>query len=92
MIAHDKHEKKLVDLFSEVGYSLAGITPFSNADKFYFYKKDSKHLYNIEVIYNGKGYCLKVGKENVFKVIDLTYSLTWQQLVDNIVLFEKKGG
>jgi hypothetical protein len=28
----------------------------------------------------------------VFKVIDLTYSLTWQQLVDNIVLFEKKGG
>jgi hypothetical protein len=48
-------------------------------------------MYNIEVIYNGKGYCLKVGKENVFKVIDLTYSLTWQQLVDNIVLFEKKG-
>jgi hypothetical protein len=28
----------------------------------------------------------------VFKVIDLKYSLTWQQLVDNIVLFEKKGG
>jgi hypothetical protein len=27
----------------------------------------------------------------VFKVIDLKYSLTWQQLVDNIVLFEKKG-
>jgi hypothetical protein len=71
---------------------LAGVTPFSNADKFYFYKKGAKHMYNIEVIYNGKGYCLKVGKENVFKVIDLTYSLTWQQLVDNIVLFEKKGG
>jgi hypothetical protein len=27
----------------------------------------------------------------VFKVIDLKYSLTWKDLVDNIVLFNKKG-
>jgi hypothetical protein len=91
MIAHDKHEKMLVESLSEVGYSLVGITPFQNADKFYFYKKDSKHMYNIEIIYNGHGYCLKVGKENVFKVIDMKYSLTWENLIDNIVLFNKKG-
>jgi hypothetical protein len=27
----------------------------------------------------------------VFKVIDLKYSLTWETLIDNIVLFNKKG-
>lgn len=91
MIAHDRHEKKLVSALEEVGYSLVGITPFLNADKFYFYKKDNKNMYNIEVIFNGQGYCLKVGKENVFKVIDMKYTLTWQQLIDNIVLFNEKG-
>jgi hypothetical protein len=91
MIAHDKHEKKLVGALENIGYSLVGITPFLNADKFYFYKKDNRHLSNIEIIYNGKGYCLKVGKENAFKIIDLKYSLTWKQLIDNIVLFNEKG-
>ena len=91
MIAHDKHEKKLVGALEEIGYSLVGITPFANADKFYFYKKDNRNLSNIEIIYNGKGYCLKVGQENAFKIIDLKYSLTWEQLIDNIVLFNEKG-
>ena len=92
MIAQDRHEKKLIAALSEIGYSLLGITPFANADKFYFYKKDNKHISNIEIIYNGKGYCLKVGQENALKIIDLTYSLTWEQLIDKIVLFNSKGG
>jgi len=92
MIAHDKHEKKLVSALSEVGYTLLGITPFSNADKFYFYKKVGGHLYNIEIMYNGKGYCLKVGQENGFKIIDLKYDLTWELLIDKIMLFNLKEG
>lgn len=92
MIAHDRHEKKLVGALEKVGYSLLGITPFANADKFYFYKKKNKSMSNIEIIYNGQGYCLKLGKENSLRVVDLKYSLTWQQLIDNIVLFNSKGG
>ncbi len=91
MLAQDKHEKKLVSALSEVGYTLLGITPFRNADKFYFYKKVDGHLYNIEIMYNGKGYCLKVGQENGFRIIDLKYDLTWQQLIDKIVLFNEKA-
>lgn len=91
MNTQDKHEKKLVSALSEVGYTLLGITPFTNADKFYFYKKIDGRLYNIEIMYNGKGYCLKVGQENGFKVIDLKYDLTWEQLIDKIVLFNEKG-
>ena len=92
MLAQDKHEKKLVSALSEVGYTLLGITPFTNADKFYFYKKVNGELYNIEIMYNGKGYCLKVGENNGFKIIDLKYDLTWEQLIDKIVLFNKKVG
>jgi hypothetical protein len=92
MIAHDKHERKLVSALSEVGYTLLGITPFKNADKFYFYKKVNGELYNIEIMYNGKGYCLKVGQDNAFKIIDLKYDLTWEQLIDKIVSFNTKGG
>lgn len=92
MLAQDKHEKKLVSALSEVGYTLLGITPFRNADKFYFYKKVNGELYNIEIMYNGKGYCLKVGENNGFKIIDLKYDLTWEQLIDKIVLFNRKVG
>lgn len=91
MLAQDKHEKKLVSALSEVGYTLLGITPFTNADKFYFYKKVNGELYNIEIMYNGKGYCLKVGENNGFKIIDLKYDLTWKELIDKIVLFNEKA-
>lgn len=91
MLAQDKHEKKLVSALSEIGYTLLGITPFRNADKFYFYKKVNGELYNIEIMYNGKGYCLKVGENNGFKIIDLKYDLTWKELIDKIVLFNEKA-
>lgn len=91
MIAHDKHEKKLVSVMSEMGYTLLGVTPFKNADKFYFYKKDSKHLYNVEIMFNGQGYCLKLGQENSLKVIDLKYDLTFDKMIDNIMSFNEKG-
>ena len=93
MIEYDKHERKLVKEVAKYGFELLGITPFLNADKFYFYKKHKGILYNVEIIFNGQGYCLKLGKENVFKVIDMKYTLTWKTLFDNISLFaSKKGG
>ena len=90
MIEYDKHEKKLIKEVAKYGFELLGVTPFLNADKFYFYKKKNRTLYNVEIIFNGEGYCLKLGEENVFKVIDMKYTLTWKTLFDNISLFAKK--
>lgn len=84
---HDRHERKLVKALNELGFDLAGITPFKNSDKFYFYKRETKQLWNIEIIYNGVGYCLSVGKNNVFKAINLKFGLSWEKLFEEIKIF-----
>lgn len=81
---HDRHEKKLVDEMSKHGFALLGITPFLNADKFYFYKKNSSGTINVELIYNGQGYCMSVGKNNSLKAINMKYQLKWEEVFENI--------
>lgn len=88
---HDRHERKLVGEFEKIGFTLLGITPFLNADKFYFYKKTSKDLLNIEVIFNGQGYCLKLGRNNSFKNINLQYGLNWEAMFEHITEFMEKA-
>lgn len=88
---HDRHERKLVSALESLRFELLGITPFLNADKFYFYKKTSKDLLNIEIIFNGQGYCLKLGRNNSFKNIDLQYGLNWQSMFEHINEFVEKA-
>jgi hypothetical protein len=87
MIYKDRHERKLISALSELSFSLTGITPFQNADKFYFYRKDSKDLLNIEIIFNGQGYCLSLGKNNQLKPVNMKFELTWETMLKEVVKF-----
>jgi hypothetical protein len=91
MTKQDRHEAKLVNALEVLKFDLLGVTPFANADKFYFYRKTSRDLLNIEIIYNGHGYCLKLGRNNSFKVIDLQYGLNWETMFEHINAFVEKN-
>jgi len=86
----DRHERELVGAVSELGFRLTGIVPYLNYDSFMFYRPVGDVLYNVNVLYNGKGYCLATGQDNVLVYQNDKFTLQREELLERIANFGKK--
>jgi hypothetical protein len=92
MKQNDAFEKHLIDVFENMGLSLLGITPYGNFDKFYFYRQvKNDEVINANIWFNGQGYCLFTGKNNILKTQNDKFELSYDEMIALVEGFAEKN-
>jgi hypothetical protein len=83
----EKHETKLIDFVTKQGFKLVRKIKQTNHDEYIFEKNDNGVKLNLEIAYNGVGYCISTGRDDYIFYQNNKFQLNWRNVAFNVYHF-----